>query len=180
MDIFSNHWWSDSIMAFMDTGGNVLWIILVVTLMTWTFIIERFWYIYLVYPQELKLILEQWQQRADNVSWSAHKIRLMNISLISTKLNQHQLAIQTFVVILPILGLLGTVVGMINTFEVLAIFGTGNARALAGSISTALITTMAGLMSSIPCLIISSMLTHRTQREISQLSDQLVIHHRPL
>jgi hypothetical protein len=50
----------------------------------------------------------------------------------------------------PLLGLLGTVTGMIATFDVLAVFGTGNAKAMAGGISEALITTQTGLLVALP------------------------------
>ena len=67
----------------------------------------------------------------------------------------------TVATITPLLGLLGTVLGMIRTFEVISIFGTGNARAMAGGISVALITTQTGLMVSIPGLYMSGFLTKR-------------------
>jgi biopolymer transport protein ExbB len=60
--------------------------------------------------------------------------------------------------IAPLLGLLGTVLGMIETFDVIAMFGTGNARAMAGGISVALITTQTGLLVAIPGLLMSNRL----------------------
>lgn len=63
----------------------------------------------------------------------------------------------------PLLGLLGTVLGMIETFSVIAVFGTGNARALAGGISVALITTQTGLLVAIPGLIMANRLGRRAE-----------------
>lgn len=63
--------------------------------------------------------------------------------------------------IAPLLGLLGTVVGMMSTFDVITVFGTGNARAMADGISIALITTQTGLMVSIPGLYMSGWLSRR-------------------
>ena len=63
----------------------------------------------------------------------------------------------------PLLGLLGTVLGMIQTFDVIAFFGTGNARALAGGISVALITTQTGLLVAIPGLIMANRLARRAE-----------------
>lgn len=63
----------------------------------------------------------------------------------------------------PLLGLLGTVLGMIETFGVIAVFGTGNARALAGGISVALITTQTGLLVAIPGLIMANRLGRRAE-----------------
>jgi biopolymer transport protein ExbB len=62
----------------------------------------------------------------------------------------------------PLLGLLGTVGGMIKTFEVIAQFGTGNARALASGISEALITTQTGLVVSVPGMFFAGELIRRT------------------
>jgi biopolymer transport protein ExbB len=63
--------------------------------------------------------------------------------------------------IAPLLGLLGTVVGMITTFNVISVFGTGNARAMAEGISEALITTQSGLLVAIPGLFMSNYLARR-------------------
>lgn len=63
----------------------------------------------------------------------------------------------------PLLGLLGTVTGMINTFEQITLFGTSDASKLAGGISEALITTKYGLITAIPALIIHALLARRAQ-----------------
>lgn len=63
--------------------------------------------------------------------------------------------------IAPLLGLLGTVTGMIATFDILAIFGTGNAKGMAGGISEALITTQTGLLVAIPGLYMKGFLDRR-------------------
>lgn len=64
----------------------------------------------------------------------------------------------------PLLGLLGTVLGMIETFQVIAVFGTSNARAMATGISVALITTETGLLIAIPGLFISGALIRKSKR----------------
>lgn len=63
----------------------------------------------------------------------------------------------------PLMGLLGTVTGMIATFDVLAVFGTGNAKAMAGGISEALITTQTGLLVAIPGLYMKGFLDRRAR-----------------
>ncbi len=75
--------------------------------------------------------------------------------------------------IAPLLGLLGTVLGMIETFAVLSIFGTGNAKALAGGISVALVTTQSGLLIAIPGLFFSGALERRAAKLETRL-DELV------
>lgn len=76
----------------------------------------------------------------------------------------HRLAlIGVLAAVAPLLGLLGTVTGMIATFDVLAVFGTGNAKAMAGGISQALITTQTGLIVAIPGLYMKGFLERRAR-----------------
>ncbi len=82
------------------------------------------------------------------------------VRLIS-KLDSHLAIIRILAGVAPLLGLLGTVTGMMGTFDVITIFGTGNAKAMAGGISVALITTQTGLMVSIPGLYMSGFLSKR-------------------
>jgi len=65
--------------------------------------------------------------------------------------------------IAPLMGLLGTVTGMIATFDSIAIFGTGNTRAMAGGISEALITTQTGLLVAIPGVYMKNFLVRRSE-----------------
>ncbi len=78
-------------------------------------------------------------------------------------------AIATSAAIAPLLGLLGTVSGMINTFMMMTIFGTGDASTVSGGISEALITTELGLIVAIPSLIISALLSRRTKSYSAKL-----------
>jgi len=71
--------------------------------------------------------------------------------------------------IAPLLGLLGTVGGMIKTFGVIAEFGTGNARALASGISEALITTQTGLVVAVPGLFLAGALTRKSEKLLSEM-----------
>lgn len=75
----------------------------------------------------------------------------------------------------PLLGLLGTVLGMIQTFQVISIFGTGNANAMANGISVALITTEAGLLVAVPGIFLSGMLLQRSNRLTLQLEEDTAI-----
>ena len=69
----------------------------------------------------------------------------------------------------PLLGLLGTVSGMVTTFTVIAEFGTGNARALASGISEALITTQTGLVVAVPGLFLASFLIRRSNNLLERM-----------
>ena len=72
--------------------------------------------------------------------------------------------ISTLGSLMPLLGLLGTVTGMITTFDVIRLEGTGNAESLAGGISQALITTQAGLLAAIPLILAHTWLSRKMDR----------------
>lgn len=74
----------------------------------------------------------------------------------------------------PLLGLLGTVTGMIATFQAITLFGTGDPKLMAGGISTALITTVLGLVAAIPLLFAYTYLSSKSDRVVSILEEQSV------
>jgi len=78
-------------------------------------------------------------------------------------------AIMVFAAVSPLLGLLGTVTGMISTFDVITEFGTGDPKMLSGGISEALITTQLGLMVAIPCVLIGNLLNNRANGLVDDL-----------
>ena len=82
---------------------------------------------------------------------------------INRSLNDYLPVIGVLAAVAPLLGLVGTVTGMIATFDVLAVFGTGNARAMARGISEALITTQTGLLVAIPGLYMKGFLDRRAR-----------------
>ncbi|CAE7314307.1 exbD2 [Symbiodinium pilosum] len=91
----------------------------------------------------------------------------------ATNLFATQRGARVLTAILPLLGLLGTVIGMIKTFEVMTAFGSGNVRGMAEGISQALITTMAGLMTALAGMYFASDLDNRIDRETEHLSQVL-------
>ena len=80
--------------------------------------------------------------------------------------------IRVLYVVAPLLGLLGTVVGMISTFQMITLFGTGDPRMMAGGISTALVTTVLGLVVAIPLTLLHSFLQGRARALIQVLEEQ--------
>ncbi|GAB6905849.1 MotA/TolQ/ExbB proton channel family protein [Desulfosarcina cetonica] len=82
---------------------------------------------------------------------------------INRSLGDHLAVIGVLAAIAPLLGLLGTVTGMIDTFDILSVFGTGNAKGMAGGISEALITTQTGLLVAIPGLYMKGFLDRRAR-----------------
>ena len=125
-----------AVWEFVERGGTVLLWIAFVTAVMWTLILERFWYFRTGHRREAQRILEVWNARSDHSSWNAHQIRRMLVSEVGIKLSRGLGLIKTVVALCPMLGLLGTVTGMIEVFDVMAIAGSGNTRGMAGGVSS--------------------------------------------
>lgn len=157
----------------LHQGGWVLWVILLVSLFMWALIIDRYYFLLVRYPARLQQLVEKWQRRRERRSWYAQRIREGMISEAAGSLRRYLLSIKTLTAVLPMLGLLGTVIGMVQVFDTMTAFGSGNVRGFAGGISTALITTIAGLVTALPGLYFSANLQHRVERSIQQTADLL-------
>ncbi|NND58955.1 MAG: MotA/TolQ/ExbB proton channel family protein [Gammaproteobacteria bacterium] len=162
-----------AIRDFFESGGDVLWAILFVTIVMWTLIIERAWFFILDLPPKVREIREHWDDRDDKVSWYARRVRERLVSHVSVESNRNLLVIKAMMAVLPLLGLLGTVTGMIKVFDVMTVMGTGNARAMAGGVSQATIPTMAGLVAALSGLYFVTWLDRKATNEVEKVEDLL-------
>jgi len=87
-------------------------------------------------------------------------------------LNRALLFIKIISVVAPLMGLLGTVVGMINTFQAITLYGTGDPKLMAGGISQALVTTVLGLSVAIPMVLLHTLVSGRSRRIVQVLQEQ--------
>ncbi len=90
----------------------------------------------------------------------------------SSELEKFLWVVKTISVVAPLLGLLGTVTGMIQTFQAITLFGAGDPKMMAGGISEALVTTMLGLTTAIPLVLLYDTLANGTRRIIGVLDEQ--------
>lgn len=163
----------DAVNGFMLRGGPVLWIIAWLLLVKWSLVFERVWYINTTHKANVKATLAAWNARSDTKSWSAHQIRTMMISKISLDVRNTLPIIEVLVTICPLLGLIGTVTGMIEVFFVMAVTGGGDAKSMAGGVSKATIPTMAGMVGAISGIFASNYLKAKVDRDIELLEDHL-------
>lgn len=166
----------ESIRDFISTGGDVLYVVMVALLIMWTLMVERFWFLNAVYPKMKQEIIDKWTARKDTTSWYAHRIRDAWISEASDKLSARMLLIKTCIAMCPLIGLLGTVTGMISVFEIMAVQGTGNPRLMASGISMATIPTMAGMVAALSGMFVVTRLESRVKRAKETLIDSLPHH----
>ena len=158
---------------FIERGGNVLFVIAFVTAVMWTLILERFWYFRTLHQRERGRVEALWTARVDHVSWEAHKIRSMLVSEVRLKLERGLGLIRTIVALCPMFGLLGTVTGMIEVFDVMAIAGSGNARGMAMGVSKATLPTMAGMVAALSGMLFSIQLERFARDESARVEDSL-------
>ena len=164
-----------SIQDFLELGGDVLYGIMATLILMWTFIMERLWYFYRVHPGEKEQIVEIWEARADTTSWYAKRIREQLISQASIALKHNVSLIKALIAICPLLGLMGTVTGMITVFDVMTFSGSANARAMAAGVSMATVPTMAGMVAALSGVYFGTWLEHKANTETEKLED--LLHH---
>jgi biopolymer transport protein ExbB len=165
----------ETIRDFMELGGDVLFVIGFLTLFMWILIVERLVYLRLGHRRLAASAQQMWEARKDHKSWNAHQIRTRLISQVSSEVERNIPLIQTCVALCPLLGLLGTVTGMVEVFEVMAISGSGNPRSMAGGVSKATIPTMAGMVAALSGVAMATYLQRKAGRERELLADHLVI-----
>ena len=167
----------ETIRDFLELGGNVLYVIGVLVLFMWILIVERLLYFRTGHKRLAVRAQQLWEARAEHYSWNARQIRIRLISQVSARAERNISLIQTCVALCPLLGLLGTVTGMVAVFEVMAISGSGNPRSMASGVSMATIPTMAGMVAALSGVAMTTYLQRKAARERELLSDHLVIGH---
>jgi biopolymer transport protein ExbB len=143
----------------------------------WAVIIERILYFRTSMNKMSREIHDNWESRKERRSWNALQIRELMISRFSDATNKGINLIQTLVALCPLLGLLGTVTGMISVFQVMAVSGSGNVRAMAAGVSQATVPTMAGMVGALSGVLLVTLLTRRAAREVGFLEDSLTMDH---
>ena len=173
-------WLADSFEAirdFMSLGGPVLRVIAVTIFLMWVVIVERILFFRTSMGEMSREIYDNWETRSERKSWNAKQIRELMISRFSEATNRGINLIQTLVALCPLLGLLGTVTGMISVFQVMAVSGSGNVRAMAAGVSQATVPTMAGMVGALSGVLLVTLLSRRAAREVEFLEDSLTMDH---
>ena len=167
----------EAIRDFMNLGGPVLRMIALTIFLMWVLIVERILFFRTTMKSLQRDIHDSWESRSERRSWNAHQIRELMISQFSMSSTKGITMIQTLVALCPLLGLLGTVTGMIKVFEVMAVSGSGNVRAMAAGVSQATVPTMAGMVGALSGVLLVTLLSRRAAREVEFLEDSLTMDH---
>lgn len=174
-----------SLVDYLSRGGVIMLPLIAVSLLMWGVIIYRLVLLNQLYRHDISpaqagswlragMVPEDLQTRGMTTVLMVVFMRLRSgeprldrhvldeaLLVVGAELERGLTLIGVLAAIAPLLGLLGTVLGMIGTFDTIAVFGTGNARAMAAGISQALITTQTGLLIAIPGLYMRNFLQRR-------------------
>jgi biopolymer transport protein ExbB len=161
------------VQRFMDAGGFVLWWIFAAAVLLWTLILERYWYFRRIWPRRREAVRRSWLERPERRSWSARRIRAAMLGEQEASMSVTLPLIQVLISMCPLLGLLGTVTGMIEVFDVMALKGTSDARAMAAGVSRATVPTMAGMVVGLSGLLSINRFRKRVKVETERLGDEL-------
>ena len=155
-----------------ELGGPVVMWIFVACVLMWAIVIERYWYFRTVLPGDAQRFLQQWLARPDRQSWTARQVRRAMISRLNLGMATNLQVLRVLVPMCPLLGLLGTVGGMLEVFDSMAARGSADARSMASGISEAMICTLTGLAVSITGLYPVYYFRRRVRVETELLADR--------
>ena len=167
----------EPVYLFMERGGDVLYAIFGLIFLLWLFVLERAAYLVFSHRRAMQEALREWESRVERQSWNAHQIRQDLITGLRVSLEANMPTIKMLIGLAPLFGLLGTVTGMIEVFDVMAFFGNGSPKAMASGISKATIPTMAGMVGALTGVFAQSLLERYIKREKVRIEDRLNFDH---
>jgi len=175
----------DQLRSYLDTGGIVMVPLLVVSLLMWVLIINRAFFFRRLYRRNMPhekagqfvrlgelpsfrqyrgitaMFVTEFIMRRSGKKVQDRRALDETVMILSLSLDSYLGLIGVLARVAPLLGLLGTILGMMRTFTIISLFGTGNPKAMAAGISEALITTQTGLLVAIPGLYMYGFLARR-------------------
>ncbi len=188
--------WLGDLISYFRGGGLVMYPLLLISAFMWTLIFERIIAFHRLEFRDMGMdeLLRCYREKQRQLEKNGLRqqisfylqTRRTDDSLLNRRLldecylklvpgiDRHIAVIGVLAMVSPLLGLLGTVTGMMTTFDVISLFGTGNSRALAGGISEALITTQSGLLVSIPGVFAGAVLGLRARRLHERLEESII------
>jgi len=159
----------ETIREFLDQGGPVVVTIGFVIFVMWGLVFERLLYVFTENRDRLKYGLTQHESREDPKSWASRAMYDADVSRLSLRMESGVEIIRTLAKLCPLLGLLGTVTGMIVIFDVMAALGSSSPRAFAGGIARATLPTMAGMVGALSGLFPAAVLARYAKHQEESL-----------
>lgn len=165
--------WLEPLERLIEAGGIILLVIMAVATVLFGLALERLWYVRITYRRARRRLVQRWVERSDHLSWSARTLREVWTRQLIARLRRPLPWLRLLVALCPLLGLLGTVTGMISVFDSLSMSETNQARAMADGVARATLPTLSGMAVAVVGLLFTSRLEHIIRRENQRLHDRL-------
>lgn len=168
------YWLSEVYIAlrdFMESGGTVLWYIALLVTFMWALILERVYYFLFVHDEIANGIQKKYLAMNFKSPWHKFQIKTRLISEGKISINKNMQLIQVCIALCPLFGLMGTVTGMIEVFQIMAFTGGGDARSMAGGVSKATLPTMAGMTTALSGVFATIYLNSAKSREEERIKE---------
>lgn len=155
---------------FMARGGPVLWLIAAHAALLGFLVIERYWFIQLSFPRSLSARCAHWTLDRSQPLRRHVYLRRALLAQADLALTGPLRLLRLVVTLCPVLGLLGTITGMMQVFDTLAVQGSTEVRGMAAGIARATLPTLAGMVVALPGLYFSVQLKKLAAQRLQQLA----------
>ncbi len=155
-----------------ELGGPIVDWIFATCVVMWCITIERYWYFSRILPKQTAQSLTEWRERPEHTSWKSRQIRKALISRLNAGMSANIQVLRVLIPLSPLLGLVGTVSGMLNVFDSMAARGSADARSMANGVSEAMVCTLSGLAVSISGLYPVFYFKRKVRLETERLADK--------
>jgi biopolymer transport protein ExbB len=162
----------DALHEMRILGGPVVDWIFVACVLMWSIVLERWWFFSRTLKAEASRAVALWRARPEKHSWRSRQIRAAMISRLNGAMNSGLGVLRVLVPMCPLLGLLGTVSGMLSVFDAMAARGSADARSMATGVSEAMVCTLTGLAVSITGLYPVYYFRRRVRMETELLAEK--------
>ena len=159
------------IITLFEMGGNVLYLLMLSAFIFFTLFFEKFFYLRFEFKKRAKLIIEEFSD--DDRSWATTQKMYAQLSMLRVKLQSNMSVLKVIIALFPLMGLLGTVTGMIQVFDMMSSSSTTNAASMASGISMATIPTMVGMSLAVITLFMITRAQYEIKRELHKLESTL-------
>ncbi|MHB0774046.1 MotA/TolQ/ExbB proton channel family protein [Halomonas sp. WWR20] len=163
----------DPVMWLVEAGGPVLVVIAGVSVVLFGIALERWLYWRFTHHRARRALIVSWVKRSEHSSWSALTLREVWTRELMARLRMPLPWLKLLVGLCPLLGLLGTVTGMIQVFDSLTLTDVNQARAMADGVARATLPTLAGMAVAVVGLLFTTRLEHVIRREDQRLHDRM-------